>query len=183
LAACQRTVTFVSVPPKPPENLVFASLAELYDQFHALFIGRAFKCPARDVPIVITEHHFFHLTKLQKGWQTEFTVEVEEPLIRATMQGLGEYKIDPSRAERLSWIPGVLKEPDEIWEYREKKTADEVFIREYDKAGSAFRAVLLKREEGHLRLVTCMPMRRRIAESLGEKATKLWPIKEESRQG
>jgi hypothetical protein len=34
-------------------------------------------CP-RGIPIIITRHHFFHLTKLKKGLQTDFTVEVEE---------------------------------------------------------------------------------------------------------
>jgi hypothetical protein len=163
------------MPTKPPESLVFTSLAELYNQFQELFIGREFMCPARQVPIVITSHHFFHLTKLQKNWQAEFTVEVEEPLIQVVTEGFGEYKIDQSRAERLSWIPEILKEPHEIWEYCEKKTADDVFLREYEKAGSSFRAVLLKREEDHLRLVTCMPMRRRAVLDLHEKARKLWP--------
>lgn len=163
-------------PTKPPADLVFASLAELYDQFHALLIGKNFVCPFRGMRIEITEHHFFHLTKLQKGLQYEFTVAVEEPLIRATTSGLGEYAIDPSRAERLSWIPEILRQPDGIWEYREKKTADESFIREYDRAGSPFRALLLKREDGHLRVVTCMPMTRRgVTKDLPKKADRLWP--------
>jgi hypothetical protein len=171
------------MPTRPPASLTFVSLADLYNQFQALFSGKDFRCPARQIPIVITSHHFFHLTKLQKGWQTEFTVEVEEPLIQAITEGFGEYKIDQSRSERLSWIPEILNEPDEIWEYNEKKTADDAFLREYDKAGSSFRAVLVKREEDHLRLVTCMPMRRRAALDLQEKATKLWPKNGESRQG
>ncbi len=144
---------------KPPESLVFASLAELYEQFHALFIGKEFRCP-RGIPIIITPHHFFHLTKLRKGWQTEFTIEVEEALIKATTQGFGDYVINEKRAQTLSWIPEILNEPHEIWEYETKKTADEVFIREYDKAGSPFRTVLLVREESHLRPVTCMTVRR-----------------------
>ena len=163
------------MPTKPPDSLVFTCLAELYSQFHTLLIGKDFQCPARKVPIVITSHHFFHLTKLQKGWQTEFTVEVEEPLIQAVTEGFGEYKIDQSRAERLSWIPEILREPYEIWEYVEKKTADDAFLREYDKAGTSFRAVLVKREEDHLSVVTCMPMRRRAALDMHKKARKLWP--------
>jgi phage-Barnase-EndoU-ColicinE5/D-RelE like nuclease2 len=162
-------------PTKPPESLAFTSLAALYAQFQALLVGKEFLCPARQIPIVITSHHFFHLVKLQKSWQTEFTIEVEESLIQGVTEGFGEYKIDLSRAERLSWIPEILNEPDEIWEYCEKKTADDIFIREYDKAGSAFRAVLVKREENYLKLITCMPMRRRAALDLQEKATKLWP--------
>jgi len=73
---------------KPPESLSLSSLADLYEQFHALFVGKDFRCP-RGIPIIIMPHHFFHLVKLQKGMQTEFTVEVEEPLIKATKEGFG----------------------------------------------------------------------------------------------
>ena len=55
-----------------------------------------------------------------------------------------KFSIDRSRAERLSWIPEILRAPHEIWEPNQKKTADEMFIREYDKSGTPFRAVLLK---------------------------------------
>jgi hypothetical protein len=158
---------------KPLESLSFASLAELYEQFHALFVGKDFRCP-RGIPIIITPHHFFHLVKLQKGMQTEFTVEVEEPLIKATKQGFGEYVINEKRAQTLSWIPEILHEPHEIWEYDTKKTADEVFIREYDKSGSPFRTVLLLREENHLKPITCMTVRRTgIKEH--RRGKKLWP--------
>lgn len=158
---------------RPPESLVFTSLAELYEQFIALFVGKAFRCP-RGIPIVISAHHFFHLVKLRKGVQIAFTIEVEEPLILATKEGFGVYEINEKRARTLSWIPEILTEPHEIWEYETKKTADEVFIREYEKSGSPFRAVLLVREEGHLKPVTCMTVRRTgIKEH--RRGTKLWP--------
>jgi hypothetical protein len=71
-----------------------------------------------------------------------------------------------------------LSEPHEIWEYETKKTADEVFIREYDKPGSPFRTVLLVRENDVLRPVTCMTVRRTgIKEH--RKGEKLWPVEEE----
>ena len=158
---------------KPPERLVFASLAELYGQFHALFIGKEFHCP-RGVPIIVTPHHFFHLVKLEKGLQTFFTIESEEPLILATRQGFGEYVINEKRAQTLSWIPELIKEPHEIWEYKTKKTADEVFIREYDKSGSPFRALLLRRVCEHLEPVTCMTVRRTAIKE-HRKGVKLWP--------
>jgi hypothetical protein len=159
---------------EPPKALRFGSLAELYDLFHSLLVGKDFKCP-RGMPISIVSHHFFHLVKLQKGMQIRFVVAEEELLIRQTTSGLGAYKIDHSRAERLSWIPEILREPHEIWEPGEKKTADEVFLREYDKSGSPFRAVLLKVDEGKLRLITCMPMRRGAAQKLRREGKKLWP--------
>lgn len=139
-------------------------------------IGKNFKCP-RELPIIIVPHHFFHLVKLQKGAETRFTVEVEEPLVQATIDGLGEYSIDADRAERLSWIPEILEEPHEIWEPSEKKTADEFFLREYDKPGTPFRAVLLKQEQGFLKIVTCMPMPRNTVKNLRDGGRKLWPKK------
>jgi hypothetical protein len=162
---------------KPPESLVFASLAELYEQFCDLLVSKEFGCP-RGIRVVIGREHFFHLTKLQKGWQTQFDIPTEEPLIKATIQGFGGYTINEKRAQTLSWIPEILREPHEIWEYETKKTAEEVFIREYDKAGSPFRAVLLAREGGSLRPVTCMTVRRTgIKEH--RKGKKLWPLQEE----
>jgi Barnase-EndoU-ColicinE5/D-RelE like nuclease len=158
---------------KPPESLVFTSLAELYEQFQVLFLDKEFRCP-RGIPIIIAPHHFFHLVKLQKGTQTEFTIHLEEPLIQATHEGFGEYAINERRARTLSWIPEILSEPHEIWEYETKKTADEVFIREYDKPGSPFRTVLLLREKGQLKPVTCMTVRRTgIKEH--RRGKKLWP--------
>jgi hypothetical protein len=158
---------------RPPESLVFTSLAELYEQFLALFVGKEFRCP-RGIPIVITSHHFFHLVKLRKGRQTKFTIDLEESSIQATKEGLGEYAVNEKRARTLSWIPEILSEPHEIWEYEKKKTADEVFIREYDKSGSPFRTVLLLRDKDQLKLVTCMTVRRTgIKEH--RRGKKLWP--------
>jgi hypothetical protein len=158
---------------KPPESLLFASLSQLYEQFCELFVGKVFRCP-RGIPIIVLPRHFFHLVKLQKGRQTEFQIELEEPLIRATNQGFGDYAINEKRAQTLSWIPEILTDPHEIWEYARKKTADEVFIREYDKPGSPFRTVLLLREMDYLKPVTCMTVRRTgIKEH--RRGKKLWP--------
>jgi hypothetical protein len=53
------------MPIKPPENLVFGSLAELYEQFCGLLADKEFFCP-RGNRVVIGREHFFHLAKLQK---------------------------------------------------------------------------------------------------------------------
>jgi phage-Barnase-EndoU-ColicinE5/D-RelE like nuclease2 len=159
---------------KPPESLEFSSLAELYERFCALLVGREFYCPRR-IRIIVMPRHFFHLTKLQKGSQTEFEIDIEESRIKATTEGFGEYAINEKRSKTLSWIPEIMTEPHEIWEYEKRKTADEVFIREYDKPGSPFRNVLLKREADYLTPVTCMTVRRTgIKEH--RKGKKLWPL-------
>jgi hypothetical protein len=166
----------------PPNNLEFDSLAELFEKFEQLLLNKSFQCP-RGNSIRITRHHFFHLVKLQKGAQTQFTVDVEQTLILATREGLGEYSMDHNRAERLSWIPEILSEPHEILEFNGKQTADEIFLREYDKPGSKFRGVLLKRNESELRIITCMPVARRAARKLSEECQKLWPYKSKSHSG
>ena len=166
---------------KPPERLSFSSLAELYEQFHCLLVGKEFRCP-RGIRVVIESRHFFHLVKLRKEGRTAFTIEDEESEIKATKQGLGKYELNEKRAQTLSWIPEILTEPHEIWEYVTKKTADEVFIREYDKPGSPFRVVLLLREGVYLSPVTCMTVRRTgIKEH--RKGRKLWPVEDESHLG
>lgn len=162
-----------SVITVPPSRLNFDSLAELFEKFEQLLLTKGFQCP-RGSSIQITQHHFFHLVKLQKGSQTQFT-DVEYNPIMATHDGLGEYSIDRSRAERLSWIPEILSEPHEILEFNEKQTADEIFLREYDKAGSRFRGVLLKREKLGLRIITCMPVPKREAQKLRMRCQKIWP--------
>jgi hypothetical protein len=143
---------------KPPDGLTFASMAELYAGFSRVLLGREFRCP-RGTNIIIQNTHFFHLVKLSKGGITRFTAD-ELREIEATTHGFGRYEINEKRAQTLSWIPEILTQPHEIWEYETKKTADEAFIREYDKAGSPFRVALLARENDYLRPVTCMSVRR-----------------------
>ena len=132
----------MAIITKPPEELVFESLAELYDQFHALLIGKDFRSP-RGAPIIIVPHHFFHLVKLQKGIQTEFDLAVEEDLIRATIRGLGDYKIDVSRAQRLSWVPDVLRNPMEILEPNVKKLPTKNFYVNITRLGRLFGRLFL----------------------------------------
>lgn len=162
-----------SLITKPPASLEFTSLSELYEQYLALFVGKEFRCP-RGIPIIFLPRHFFHLVKLRKGTRTNFTIEEEESQIKRMKNGFGEYAVDAKRSQTLSWIPEILSGPHEIWEYAEKKTADEVFIREYNKSGSPFRALILLREDNHLVPVTCMTVRRTgIKEH--RRGRRLWP--------
>jgi phage-Barnase-EndoU-ColicinE5/D-RelE like nuclease2 len=166
---------------KPPAGLRFKSLSELYEQYCSLFVGREFRCPLGR-RVIFLPRHFFHLVKLKKGTRIKFTIEDEEPLIRATITGFGEYEVDENRSRGLAWIPEILAEPHEIWEYEKKKTADEVFIREYDKSGSPFRVLLILREDEHLLPITCMSVRRTgIKEH--RRGRKLWPPKGRSHPG
>lgn len=157
----------------PPEVLRFESLCDLFQQYVDLLVSRPHKCP-RGIPVVIEPYHFFHLVKLRKGYQTDFKMSVEKEAILATTVGFGEYEIDLKRAQELAWIPDMIRSPHEIYEYEQRKTADEVFIKEYEKSGSPFKALLLVREEDYLRPVTSMTVRRTgIKEH--RRGRKLWP--------
>src|SRR5713101_6860192 len=114
----------------PPAVLKFESLCDLYEQYLALLVSKEHKCP-RGININFEPHHFFHLIKLRKGYQTEFKLSEEQEIILATKKGFGKYTLDLSRAEKLAWLPDLIRDPHEIYEYAQKKTADEVIIKEY----------------------------------------------------
>ncbi len=84
----------------------------------------------------------------------------ERDAILSTAKGFGEYSIDQRRAETLPWILDTITNPHEIWEYEHKKTADEVYIKEYLRSGSPYKVVLVTREEDYLVPVTSMTVRR-----------------------
>jgi len=143
----------------PPSVLTFASLADLLERYESLFVDRTLRDP-RGVEIVFERYNFFHLVKLRKGFQTECTMSEERESILQTSRGFGPYEIDRRRAETLPWILDTITHPNEIWEYETKRTADEVFIKEYSKSGSPFKVLLVVREEDYLKPVTSMSVRR-----------------------
>lgn len=157
----------------PPELLRFESLADLYNQYMAILGSAEHRCP-RGIRVAFDCYHFFHLVKLKKGFQTDFKMAVEKEAILACKEGFGEYALDAKRAGELSWLPDVIKEPHEIYEYAEKKTADEVFIREYQKSGSPFKVFLVKREGDYLLPVTSMTVKRPAIKE-HRRGTRLWP--------
>jgi hypothetical protein len=126
----------------PPEAFRFESLCDLYEQYLALLVSREHRCP-RGIQVIFEPYHFFHLVKLRKGYQTEFKMSTEKEAILATKNGFGGYEIDLKRAEKLSWLPELINKPHEIYEYEQRRTADEVFIKEYQKSGSPFKVLLV----------------------------------------
>jgi len=157
----------------PPSVLTFESLADLYDQYQKLLVNCVHKCP-RGKQILFANYHFFHLVKLRKGFQTAFKMATEQDAILAQKVGFGEYEIDRRRAEQLSWLPELIAKPDEIYEYDDKKTADEVFIKEYERSGSPFKVFLCMREEEYLLPVTSMTVKRQGVKE-HRRGKRLWP--------
>lgn len=157
----------------PPIELKFESLCDLYEQYNDLLANCAHRCP-RGTRVLFANYHFFHLVKLRKGFQTAFKIATELEAIVAIKDGFGEYEIDRRRAEQLSWLPELVANPHEIYEYEDKKTADEVFIREYDRSGSPFKVFLCKRELDYLVPITAMTVKRQgIKEH--RRGVRLWP--------
>ncbi len=157
----------------PPTVLTFESLADLYDQYQKLLVKCDRKCP-RGKRILFENYHFFHLVKLRKGFQTAFKVATEQDAMLAQKNAFGEYEIDRRRAEQLSWLPELIAKPDEIYEYDDKKTADEVSIKEYERSGSPFKIFLCMREDDYLLPVTSMTVKRPgIKEH--RRGKRLWP--------
>jgi hypothetical protein len=158
----------------PPAVLTFESLHDLYVQYQRLLVeGQDLRCP-RGTRVLFENYHFFHLVKLRKGFQTAFKMATEQDAIVALKEGFGEYEIDRRRAEQLSWLPGLIANPHEIYEYEDKKTADEVFIREYERSGSPFKVFLCMREEDYLLPITAMTVKRQGVKE-HRKGKKLWP--------
>ena len=148
----------------------------MLEQYENLILRQELRDP-RGVQVVFEPFHFFHLVKLRKGYQTGFLMSEERDRLLATNQGFGDYEIDLRRAQTLSWIPDLIRNPHEIYEYDEKRTADEVFIKEYAKSGSPFKVLLVVREGERLRPVTSLAVRRPgIKEH--RRGALLWPEKE-----
>jgi hypothetical protein len=167
------SVKVAALLTSPPPVLTFESLGDLYKQYQDLLVGREHRCP-RGKRVMFENYHFFHLVKLRKGFQTAFKMATEEDAIVALKEGFGAYEIDSRRAEQLSWLPDLIANPHEIYEYADKKTADEVFIREYQRSGSPFKVFLCKREGENLVPVTAMTVKRQgIKEH--RRGTKMWP--------
>jgi len=172
-ATAQVTVETAIELVAPPALLQFESMCDLYEQFQAVLVKGNHTCP-RGKQIFFENYHFFHLVKLSKGPQTAFKMVTEQDAIIAQKDGFGGYQIDKRRAEQLSWLPDVIAKPDEIYEYEDKKTADEVFIREYERSGSPFKILLCKREEDYLLPITSMTVKRPgIKEH--RRGKKVWP--------
>jgi hypothetical protein len=157
----------------PPSLFTFESLAHLYQQYTDELVSREHLCPLGR-RVIFANYHFFHLVKMKKGQQTAFKMAVEEALIKGISEGFGEYGIDTARAGQLAWLPDLIAAPTEIYEYADKKTADEVFIREYRRSGSPFKVFLCKREADYLLPITSMTVKRQGVKE-HRRGKRLWP--------
>lgn len=98
--------TFVG---KRPDLVACDNLAQMYAAYEALFLGgggfrREFQSQC-GLSFVAFDRNFFHLLKLRKrdAPTEQLNIQQEKPLIRATVEGLGDYLIeDPRRARYLA---------------------------------------------------------------------------------
>jgi len=154
----------MALPQRPPE-LVFRSLCELYLHFQSLFLagkstGREFQsaCGCR---IMIFDHHFFHIVKLTRPGVARLFMSEEKTKILAQIVGFGDYAYDDNRARHLASAMDTLTNPDCVYRPEKLRTADRVFIREYDSSPYPYTAVFVGNRDGGFKVpVTAFPLKR-----------------------
>ena len=100
----------------------------------------------------------------------------EKQIILATVDGFGPYTHDKQRAIYLPAAALTLTEPDEVWEDSTLKTADWVYIKEFDQKPYTHTVFLIGyREEGHIVPVTSVPVRAAPARNKWRRGRKIYP--------
>ena len=130
-----------------PARLVFNSLAELYEQYEALFLqGHEYRqdlvssCGLR---VTAFDRCFLHLVKFSRAGCVKFNIQNEKSRIRAERGGLGPYSIDEARACHLPSALDTLLKPHHVFELPDPKTADLGFLKHYGDRPYPFALVLV----------------------------------------
>jgi hypothetical protein len=133
-------------PIRPP-CCEFASIAELYAQFEALFLGEngLHKSTSGHV-IRVFDHHFFHLASVQTASEARLYMPDHKEVIQNTHDGFGVYLLGHggSRAKNLPSAAISLRDPCEVWVDNPKATNSKwVYIKEFDSKPYPFTVSLL----------------------------------------
>lgn len=143
--------------PKPPQRLWKHQLPELLDWYLRNLCEVELRDP-RGKQLIFSPERFPHMIKLLRFGSTS---EVNHPqkIVRAILEGtksnpdFGGY--DTERAQTLTWIPSIVREPSMILEVVEKtiweKPGDTIFVKEFDKNGYRHK-ILVCRTAGNSRL-------------------------------
>ena len=122
-----------------PTRLVFKSLAELYEQYEALFLqGHEYRqdlvsrCGLR---VTAFDRSFLHMVKLSTAGRVKFNIQDEKPRIRSERDGFGPYTIDEARAHHLPSALDTLLKPHHVFELPDPQTADLGFLKHCGKRG------------------------------------------------
>lgn len=154
---------------KRPGAVRCTSLAELYSAYEALFLGgsgfrREFQSQC-GLSFVAFDRNFFHLVQLRKRGITDeesLNIQLEKPLIRATVEGFGDYRLDePRRAQYLACGLDTLLMPHAVFTVPQPKTAHLAFMKHYGGKPYPSMVAMLGRSasDGVLCPITCFPVR------------------------
>src|ERR1700723_2474880 len=83
--------------PSRPEVVVTTSMAELFAQFEAIFLGGPIQsCCGHE--ILVFDHHFFHLASVTVSGVERLFMKQEKEKIQALTEGYGLYEVELPRA-------------------------------------------------------------------------------------
>ena len=165
--------------PKRPPDINFASVSELYNHFLRIFMSGSphlyefiSKCGCK---ITVLDHHFFHMVKLQVTGKQKLFMREEKANIISQIEGFDVYTYDAHRARHLPSAMETLLNPDCVYRTEILRTADSVFIKEYDSLPYPYTATLVGMREGGLKVpVTAFPVKRKDLKKW-IRGTKLFP--------
>jgi hypothetical protein len=151
--------------PRRPKPLIITCARDLYLHFQRIFLNNnptkntvISECGDR---ITILDYHFFHMVKLQIEDKNKLVIDEEKELILACAVGFGKYKYEPTRARHLPAAMETLKAPDWIYRPLKLRSADRVFIKEFDELPFPYTIVLVgKRKPNILYPVTSFSHKR-----------------------
>ncbi len=133
-------------PPRRPDPLAFASIADLYQRFAALFLNEKgyleSSCGQR---ISTFDHHFFHMCGITRDKDRLFMPDEKAQLLTLT-DGFGEYEMvhGGTRARDLPSACATLIQPDEVWaENPIASSAEWIYVKEFDSKPYPFTVALL----------------------------------------
>jgi len=146
--------------PKRPANVAFTSIRELYLEFESIFLAgtRSLVTSPCGHRIYCFEHHFFHMAGILVNGVSELSMKTEKEVILGALSGFAHYEIieGGSRGRHLRSAYETLTHPDEVWEKNPNvKTAQWVYIREYDSKPYAFSITLVG--DSHTRSTIIVP--------------------------
>lgn len=154
-------------PPKRPPHCDFDCLSSLYERYEELFLCvEAHPVPWHGQPILVFDHHFFHLAALRADGMDKSFMLREKEGIRATVEGFGKFTLDQggARARSLPSAKVTMLDPDEVWERNPKCiSAKWVCVKEFDSRPYPYTVALLvdRPEEGGIIVpVSSFPCRR-----------------------
>ncbi len=152
-------------PPKRPPQLDFRCLKDLYLHFEEIFLeGNSVSNEFRagcGCKITVFDHNFFHMVKLQHPDKEKLFMRDEKTVILAEVDGFGNYTYEKQRALYLASSIETLRYPDRTYRSEGLRTAEKVFVKEYDSVPYPFTVVLVgKRDPNLLVPVTSFPATR-----------------------